>query len=321
MLALFGKPVADFHPWFEVVEKTILDRLHHQPASLLPTLAGDRLKQEFLTEQKDLIDGLMFVLKDDSRDRSPLPAVAVSYFSNTRNLKKFVGCVAKLNAFTEIADFHIEYEADEFFGQSVGVTAALCKLLQAVCCRFPLSCTVEETMPDFFKFLEGALPMENGRIIETPVVEKSIDDDDEYAFDDTPSRSSSVDEKDPLSEMFLAALELEASLVKHGSIQVGADFAKSRLQSIMMAMYRKTTLESRVKDQILSCIPRYYNLACFSKVESQYFAAYVTQWNHLDKLLDNVPSAAVAIEFMNKMISSHQTSLEARIPFLDLTFE
>jgi hypothetical protein len=320
LLALQGQPEGDFHPWHEVIEKTILERLRSQPASLLPKIQGDRLRQEFLTEQKDLIDGLMFVLKDDNRDREFLPAVAASYFSNTRNLKDIVECFNKLNAFSEIQDFQAEYQADEFFGLAVGVSAASCKLLQAVCCRFPLSCTVEETMPIFLNHVEGTLPMEDGMISQTPKADDNFEDEDDFDFDDTPSRSSTVNENDPLSEMYIAALELEASLVKHSSTQTGADFVKERLTSIMMQMYRKTTLESRVKDQVLSCIPRYYNLSCFSKKESEFFAAFLLQWNKLDKIVENVPSAMIGIEFMDKLISSEQTTLEARMPFLDLTF-
>jgi hypothetical protein len=320
LLALLGQTQGDFHPWHEVIEKTILERLRSHPAPLLLKLQGDRQRQEFLIEQKDLIDGLMFVLKDGYRDREFLPSVTASYFSNTRNLNDIVNCLSKLNVFTQIQDFRSEYEADEFFGLAVGVAAASCKLLQAVCCRFALSCTVEETLPVFLNFVEGALPMEEGSILQTPMAEDNFEDEDDFDIDDSPSRSGVVYDSDPVSEMYIAALELEASLVMYASRQVGVEFAKERLTCIMMQMYRKTTLEARIKDQVLSCIRRYYDLSCFSKKESEFFAARLLEWNSLDRLVENIPSAVIALEFMDKMILSDFTSLEARTPFLDLTF-
>jgi hypothetical protein len=235
-------------------------------------------------------------------------------------LKDIVECLDTLNAFTQIQDFVSEYQAEEFFGLAVGVTAASCRLLQAVCCRFPLSCTVEETLPIFLNHVECALPMEEGHILQTPMADDTFEDEDDFDFDDTPSRSSTINENDPLSEMYMAALELEASLVKHAYHQIGAEFAKERLTCIMMQMYRKTTLEFRVKDQVLFCITRYYNLSYFSKKESEFFATMLLEWNKLDRLIENVPSAVVAVDFMNTMISSDQTTPEARMPFLDLTF-
>ena len=327
MLALFGKPEDSFHPWQEIIENTILDRLTKKPVSSLTQLKGEKLRGEFLTEQKDLIDGLMFVLKDGNRDRKPLPSVALAFFSSTRSLLAVVGCVAKLNAFTVIADFQVDHSDKEYFGKAVDVTVASCKLLQAVCDRFPLSCTVEETRDVLFNYVQGALPMEDGHITETPVAEKDdFEAEDDFDFDDTPSRSGSFEDNDPLSVMYMAGIELEASLVKHVASQVDADIQKDRIDSIMRKMYRKTTLESRVKDQVLSCISRHYNLSCFSKSESEAFAALLFVWNtsgsdiKAEKLMDNVPSAMNAIEFMDKMISSSETSREARLPFLDLTF-
>ena len=88
-----------------------------------------------------------------------------------------------------------------------------------------------------------------------------------------------------------------------------------------MQMYRKTSLESRVKSEVLACIPLHYNLACFTEKESEFFAANALQWNPIDGFLENVPSALVAIEFMDKMISSEAATSEARKPFLNLTFE
>jgi len=325
LLALYGQSEGNFHPWQEIIEKTILDRLQNKPASLLKKIQGDRLRQEFLTEQKDLIDGIMFVLKDTNGDRKLLPSVAISYFSSTQKLIAMVDCVAKLNAFTEIEDFQTEYQADDSFGLSVLVTAASCQLLQSVCGRFPLSCTVEETRGVFFKFVEGALPMQDGMITRTPEVRDDFEDDDDFDFDDTPSKSSSVNENDPLSEMYMAAIELESTLVKHvasfASQTESQKIQNERLMSIMLQVYRKTTLESRVKDQVLSCIPRYFNLSCFSRAESEFVAHCMLEWNRLDKFLENVPSAIIALEFMDKMISSDDASQPARVPFLDLTFE
>ena len=327
MLALFGKSDGSFHPWREIIENTILDRLTKKPVSALVQLKGEKLRGEFLTEQNDLIDGLLFVLKDGNRDRQPLPSVALAFFSSTRSLISVVSCVAKLNAFTAIEDFQMDHSDKEYFGKAVDVTVASCKLLQAVCDRFPLSCTVEETRDVFFTYVQGALPMEDGHITETPVVEDEFEDEDDVDIDDTPSRSSSFNENDPLSAMYIAGIELEASLVKHVASQVDGDIQKDRIDSIMRKMYRKTTLESRVKDQVLSCITRHYNLSCFSKSESETFAALLFTWNtagsdmKAEKLLDNVPSAINAIEFMDKVISSYETTREARVPFLDLTFQ
>lgn len=83
MLALFGKSDGSFHPWREIIENTILDRLTKKPVSALVQLKGEKLRGEFLTEQNDLIDGLLFVLKDGNRDRQPLPSVALAFFSST----------------------------------------------------------------------------------------------------------------------------------------------------------------------------------------------------------------------------------------------
>lgn len=320
MLALFGQPQGQFHPWHEIIENTLLRRLKQRSASAMKSLKGDRLIQDLFMEQKDLIEGLMYILKDSNHDREPLPSVAVAFFSNIHKLIGFVESVSRLNAFTEIEDFQAEHQQEEWFGLAVVVTASLCRLLQAVCSRFSLSCTVEETRDLFFNFVQGALPMEGGLVTTTPVVDDSFEIEDDFGFDDTPSKSSSVNENDPLSTMYMAGIELEATIVKHASIQVAEDIQKARITSIMGALYRKSTLESRVKDQILTCIPLYYNLSCFSKTESDFFVQHLLEWNQLDKILDNVPSAIVAVEFMEKMISSDSTCRDARMPFLDCTF-
>ena len=202
-LAMFGQSEDDFHPWREIMEQTILVRLQQLPAAALKRIHGDKARHEYLTEQKDLINGLMFVLKVESNvDRETLPSVAAFYFSSSRNLVAIVDCLAKLNAFSQIEDFQMEFGAEDCFGHAVGVTAACCNLLQAVCCRFPLSCTVEESRGAFFNFAESALPMEDGNVTRTPVSsDADFGDDGDFDFDDTPSRSSSVDESDPISEM------------------------------------------------------------------------------------------------------------------------
>ena len=167
--------------------------------------------------------------------------------------------------------------------------------------------------------------MQDGMITRTPEVRDDFEDDDDFDFDDTPSKSSSVNENDPLSEMYMAAIELESTLVKHAASYLShaesQKIQKERLMSIMLQIYRKTSLESRVKDQVLSCIPRYFNLSCFSRAESEFVVHCMLEWNGLDKFIENVPSAIIALDFMNKMISSEDTSQPARVPFLDLTFE
>jgi hypothetical protein len=119
----------------------------------------------------------------------------------------------------------------------------------------------------------------------------------------------------------MAAIRLDATLLQHSSSQLDGEMQRSRLINIMMQMYRKTSLESRVKSEVLACIPLHYNLACFTEKESEFFAANVLLWNPLDRFLENVPSALVAIEFMDSIISSAAAAQDARKPFLNLTFE
>jgi hypothetical protein len=268
-------------------------------------------------EQKDLINGVMFVLK-----REVLPSVAVSYFSNTQNLIDLVKSISLLNAFTIIPDFEIEFSSYDCFGYAIGVVEACCNLLQAVCERFPLSCTVEETRGAFFDFAQTALPYEEGHITITPKPQPDDDEESETDYDDVPSRSASEPETDPVSVMYMAALRLDATLVKHVSSQLGRSFQQQRLRDIMLAVYRKTTVESRVKSKVLSCILEYYDLACFTQGDTAFVAEHVLQWNSLATFLNNIPSVLVAIEFMDKMISApyDQVARDVRIPFLNLSF-
>ena len=75
--------------------------------------------------------------------------------------------------------------------------------------------TVEETRDIFFQYAEEALPMEDGHITETPIVEDDgFADEDDFDFDVTPSRFVAVDENDPISVMYMAALRLDAILVR-----------------------------------------------------------------------------------------------------------
>jgi hypothetical protein len=322
-LAMFGQPDADFHPWREIMERTLLVRLQQLPASALKKIHGDRPKKEFLSEQLDLINGIILALKVEAkfeaRDREVLPQVVASFFSSTRNLISLVGCLATLNAFSHVEDFDSE-SGEDYFALAVDVAAATCNLLQAVCCRFPLSCTVEDTRDVFFRHAESALPMVDGHITETPVVvDDGFGDDDEF-YDETPSRTSSVQEDAAISVMYMAAVRLDATLVHHASSQVD-DLQRTRLVEIMMRLYRKTSLEFRVKSEVLTCIVRYYNLSCFTKEISEFFVQNILLWNPLDTFDKNTPSAVIAIDFLEEVISSTDTTHEARMPFLDLSFE
>ena len=66
---------------------------------------------------------------------------------------------------------------------------------------------------------------------------------------------------------------------------------------------------------------RYYNLSSFTKEISEYFVKNILSWNPLDTFDKNTPSAVIAIDFIEKVISSTDTTHEARVPFLDLSFE
>jgi hypothetical protein len=319
LLAMLGQSEKDFHPWHEIIEKNILVRLQqlHFDAQTFTRIVGDKPRHELLMEQKDLINGVMFTL-----NREVLPSVAVSYFSNTRNLIALAASISRLNAFTQIPDFD-DFRGEDCFGDAVGVTEACCNLLQAVCERFPLSCTVEETRDIFFQYAEEALPMEDGHITETPIVEDDgFADEDDFDFDVTPSRSATVDENDPISIMYMAALRLDATLVRHASSQLDRSFQQQRLRGIMLAMYRKTTLEPRVKSEVLLCILKNYDLACFTREDTEFVAVHLLKWNSLETFLNNIPSALVAIEFMDRVISApiDQVARDVRIPFLDLSF-
>ena len=117
----------------------------------------------------------------------------------------------------------------------------------------------------------------------------------------------------------MAAIRLDATLAHHASFQVD-DLQRTRLFEIMMRLYRKTTLEFRVKSEVLTCLVRYYNLSSFTKEISEFFIQNVLLWNALDAFDKNVPSAVIAMDFMEKVISSKDTTPEARMPFLDLSF-
>ncbi len=120
--------------------------------------------------------------------------------------------------------------------------------------------TVEETRYVFFQHAEEALPMEDGHITETPIVEDDgFADEDGFDFDVTPSRSVTVDENDPISDMYMAALRLDATLVRHAASQLDRSFQQQRLRGIMLAIYRKTTLETRVKSEVLLYILQNYD--------------------------------------------------------------
>ena len=108
LLAMLGQSEKDFHPWHEIIEKNILVRLQqlHFDAQTFTRIVGDKPRHELLMEQKDLINGVMFAL-----NREVLPSVAVSYFSNTRNLIALAASISRLNAFTQIPDF------DDFRGE------------------------------------------------------------------------------------------------------------------------------------------------------------------------------------------------------------
>ncbi len=102
--------------------------------------------------------------------------------------------------------------------------------------------------------------MEDGHITETPIVEDDgFADEDDFDFNVTPSRFVAVDENDPISVMYMAALRLDATLVRHASSQLDRSFQQQQLRGIMLASYRKTTLETRVKSEVLLCILQNYD--------------------------------------------------------------
>ncbi len=161
--------------------------------------------------------------------------------------------------------------------------------------------------------------MVDGHITETPrVVDDGFGDEDDF-YGDTPSRTRTPEEDAAISVMYMAAIRLDATLVHRASFQVD-DLQRTRLVEIMMRLYRKTSVEFRVKSEVLTCLVRYYNLSSFTEEKSVFFVQNILLWNPLDAFNKNFPSAVIAIDFMEKVISSKDTTPDARKPFLDLSF-